>query len=217
LNKVRPLLFFLSILFFILLFTPKLFPLTIEDLTDQLNRKYSSFEDIKMEFTQSISSDVFESKREFKGKIYIKNPDKFRIETPHQTIVTNGQYIWVYSEENKQVTKNNFNSTGGILLPYRYLSSFKDDYKAKLDKDEQIKKRGCYKLILTPKDENSFIAKMMVWVDKESLLTLKLRYWDLNDNEVTFLFKNIKINSKIDDSKFVFKIPFGVELLDLSQ
>jgi outer membrane lipoprotein carrier protein len=193
------------------------FCVKVEDLVDQLNTKYSSFEDIKMDFTQSISSSVFENKREFKGKLYIKNPDKFRVETPLQSIVTNGQSIWVYSEENKQVTKNRLDPKGGILLPYRYLSSFRDEYKARLDQDEQIKDNLCYKLILTPKDENSFISKMIVWIDKDSLLTLKLRYWDLSDNEVTFLFENIKINSQIDNSKFVFEIPPGIEFLDLSR
>ena len=102
-------------------------------------------------------------------------------------------------------------------MPYRYLSSFKHDYKAKLNKDEKVNKRWCYKLILIPKDENSYISKMVVWVDKESLLTSKLKYWDLNDNEVAFIFKNIKINSRIENSKFIFEIPVGVELLDLSE
>ncbi|MCJ7507996.1 MAG: outer membrane lipoprotein carrier protein LolA [candidate division Zixibacteria bacterium] len=215
-SKKKPLLFFLSI-FLVSAFSPRAYPLTVEDLIDQLNNKYSSFEDVRMEFTQSISSDVFENKRHFEGQIYIKNPDKFRIETPQQTIIANGEYIWVYSEENKQVTKNRYDPSSGILLPYRYLNSFKDDYKARMDKEELIRKRWCYKLVLTPKDENSFVTKMIIWVDKETLLTLKLEYWDLNDNEVTFLFKNIRIDSKIDDSEFVFKIPPGIELLDLSE
>jgi chaperone LolA len=216
LNKKRLLLFFLSI-FLAGAFWPKAYPLRVEDLVDQLDEKYSSFEDIKMEFTQSISSNVFESKRHFQGQIYVKNPDKFRIETPQQTIVANGEYIWVYSEENKQVTKNRYDPSSGILLPYRYLNSFKDDYKARTDKEELVRKRWCHKLILTPKDENSFVTKMIIWVDKETLLTLKLEYWDLNDNEVAFFFKNIRIDSKIDDSEFIFKIPPGIELLDLSE
>lgn len=212
----KSLLFFLPVLFAIL--TPaKIFSLKVEDLTDELHGRYASFKDVKMEFVESISSDVFEDKREFEGEIYLKNPDKFRITTSHQTIVTNGEYIWVYSQENKQVTKDEFDPESGILLPYRYLASFKDDYRAKLDKDEEVRKRPCHKLILTPKDENSFISKMIMWVDKESLLILKLRYWDANQNQITFLFKNIRIDSQIDDSDFVFKVPPGVELLDLSQ
>lgn len=215
-NKERTLLFFLSTLL-VFIFPLRVYPLTVEELVSQLDKEYSTFQDIQMEFTQRISSDVFESKRQFEGEIYIKNPDKFRIESPQQTIVANGEYIWVYSRENKQVTKRRFDPANGILLPYRYLSSFKDDYIARLDKDEQIKKRWCYKLVLTPKEENSFVSKMILWVDKEALLTLKLKYWDLNNNEITLLFKNIKIDPNIDVSKFTFEIPAGVELLDLSR
>ena len=189
----------------------------VEDLVDQLNNKYSSFEDIKMDFTQSISSSVFENKRDLKGKLFIKNPDRFRIETPLQTIVTDGQYIWIYSEANKQVTKSKLDREGGVLLPYRYLSNFRDEYKARLGKDEQVRNSWCYKLMLTPEDENSFISKMIVWVNKEDSLTSKLRYWDLGDNEITFLFENIRINSQIDDSRFIFEIPPGIEFLDLSR
>ena len=70
-NKKRPLIFVLSILFIILL-SSQILSLNVEDLVDQLDKKYSSLKDIEMEFTQSISSDVFESKREFEGKLYIK-------------------------------------------------------------------------------------------------------------------------------------------------
>ncbi len=216
-SRRKPLLFLLSMHFAVLFPLMKVFSLTVEDITEQLHEKYASFKDVKMEFVENISSDVFEDKRECQGEICLKNPDKFKITTHDQTIVTNGEHIWVYSRENRQVTEDEFDPRSGTFLPYRYLTSFKEDYEAKLGKDETVRKRSCHKLILTAKEENNFISKMIMWVDKESWLTLKLRYWDSSENEITFLFKNIRIDSQIDDSAFVFKIPPGVELLDLSK
>lgn len=190
---------------------------TSEKLALKVEEKYRSIKDLSMNFTKTLKSEIFETAKETKGKMYLKNPDKFRIETKGESIVTDGKFLWTYSEQNEQVIKSRLDRSKNIFKPNQYLSNFRKEYKAKLTGEEKIDKTKCYKLVLTPKKEDSFITKMIIWIDKKSLLTKKLEYKDSNDNQITLAFDKIKINKGIKDSKFVFKAPEGVEELDLTE
>ena len=190
---------------------------TSEKLALKVEEKYKSIKDLSMNFTKTLKSEIFETQKKTKGKMYLKNPDKFRIETKDEVIVTDGKFLWTYSEQNEQVIKSRLDRSKNIFKPNQYLSNFRKEYKAKLTGEEKIDKTKCYKLVLTPKKEELFITKMIIWIDKKSLLAKKLEYQDSNDNQITLVFDHIKINKGIKDSKFVFKAPEGVEELDLTE
>ena len=40
---------------------------------------------------------------EIEGRIYVQKPDRFRLETGMQTVVTDGETVWSYVPENRQV------------------------------------------------------------------------------------------------------------------
>jgi chaperone LolA len=190
---------------------------TSEELAAKVEEKYRSFKDLSMNFAKTLKSEIFENQKETKGKMYLKNPDKFRIETKEETIVTDGKFLWTYSEENEQVIKSRLDRSKNVFKPNQYLSNFRKEYKAELTGEEKIDKTECYKLVLTPKEKDSFITKMIIWIDKKSLLVKKLEYLDSNDNQITLVFDHVKIDKGIEESKFVFKAPEGVEELDLSE
>lgn len=208
-----------------LLFSSVAFPITPvenpakggEELAQQVEKKYKSLSDLSLDFTKVTKSEIFENQKKIKGKMYLKNPDKFRTETEDEIIVTDGQFLWNYSEENQQVIKNRLDKSKNTFKPNQYLSNFRSEYKTELTGEEKVDKVKCYKLKLTSKKDDLFITKMTIWVDKKSLLAKKLEYQDSNDNQVTLVFDHMKINQGISDSRFVFKTPPGVEELDLSE
>jgi len=208
---------FSLVLLMIFLFCSGVFAITSEKLAAQVEEKYRSFKDLSMNFTKTLKSEIFETEKKTKGKMYLKNPDKFRIETKEEIIVTDGKFLWNYSEENEQVLKSRLDRSKNIFKPNQYLSNFRKEYKAKSTGEEKIDKTECHKLVLTPKEEDSFITKMTIWIDQKNLLAKKLEYQDSNDNEITLIFDKIKTNQGIKDSKFVFKAPKGVEELDLTE
>jgi chaperone LolA len=214
--KMKKLSFSLSLLV-TLLFASVAFAITSEELALQVEKKYKSLSDLSLDFTKVTKSEIFETQRKIKGKMYLKNPDKFRTETEDEVIVTDGKFLWNYSEENQQVIKNRLDKSKDVFKLNQYFSNFRSEYKTELTGEEKVDKVKCYKLKLIPKKDDLFITKMTIWVDKKSLLVKKLEYQDSNDNEITLIFDHIKINQGIPDSKFVFKAPPGVEELDLSE
>ncbi len=202
---------------FLLLLTACVPAVTSEDLALKIEKKYKSLIDISMRFTQTTKSEVFSTENKVRGQMYIKNPDKFRIDIPSQSIVTDGKLLWLFSEKNKQVTIHKLKESKTIFKPNEYLYNFRADYCPQLDKEEKIGRESYHKLVLTPKKENLFITKLTLWIDKKTFLVKKLEYHDMNDNWVSFLFDKVKINSGIKDSEFVYSPPKGIEVVDLTE
>lgn len=191
--------------------------LTADELALLVENKYRSFENLSMDFVKVMRSDVFETESSTQGKMVFGNPDKYRIETSEETIVSDGKFIWTYSSENQQVIKNLAERSGDFFKPYQYLSDFRVNYIPQIRGEEKIDRADCFKLLLSPREKDLFIKKMTVWVEKKSLLARSLTYEDSNDNQVTLTFQHIKANRKIQDSEFIYQVPPGVEEVDLSQ
>jgi len=193
------------------------FSITSEELASEVEKKYRSLKSLSMDFVKITRSDIFETESKIKGKMILKNPDKFKIQTKDETIVCDGKFVWNYSVENKQVIKNLVNRSENLFKPNQYLSNFRSEYVPQLKGEEKVNRTKCFKLLLSPKKDDVFIKRMTIWVDKKNLLVRKLEYKDSNDNEVTLVFQRIKTNRKIKDSEFIFQTPPGVEELDLSE
>lgn len=188
-----------------------------DELARQVEEKYRSLKSLSMDFVKITRSEIFETESKIKGKMLLKNPEKFKIDTKDETIVCDGEFVWSYSVENRQVIKNLADRSENLFKPNQYLANFRSEYVPRLTGEEKIDRTRCFKLSLSPKEEDLFIKKMTIWVDSKKLLAKKLEYTDSNDNQVTLIFQRIKTNRKIKDSEFVFQTPPGVEELDLSE
>jgi outer membrane lipoprotein-sorting protein len=207
------------IIFFVTAFLliSSIWSITSEQLALQVEKKYRSLVTLSMDFVKITRSEIFETESKTKGKMVMKNPDKFRIHTKEESIVCDGEFVWTYSVENQQVIKNSVERSENLFRPNEYLSNFRTEYVPQLAGEEKINRTKCYKLSLFPKKDDVFIRKMNVWVDQKSYLARKLEYVDANENEVALIFQRIETNHKINDSEFVFQIPPGVEEVDLSE
>ncbi len=191
--------------------------ITADELALQVEKEYRSLSDLSMDFTKVTRSEIFETPDKVQGKMILKNPDKFKIETKEETIVCDGKFVWTYSVENQQVVKNSVAKSEGMFKPNQYLSNFHTDYTAALEGEEKVDQTQCFKLLLSSKKEDAFIKKMILWVDQKSLLAKKLEYKDAEENNIVLEFQHVKTNRKIKDPEFVFQTPPGVEELDLSE
>jgi outer membrane lipoprotein-sorting protein len=207
----------LILVFFIIRLNQVIAGITADELATQVEKRYRSLSDISMDFTKVTRSEIFEKPSLVQGKMLLKNPVKFRIETKDEIIVCDGKYVWDYSVENKQVVKNLVDKSESMFKPNQYLSNFRTDYIPSLIGEEKIDKIPCFKLLLSSKQEDTLIKKMTIWVDKQRYLARKIEYKDSQDNDIVLEFKHIQIDRKIKDSEFVFQAPPGVEELDLSE
>lgn len=186
-------------------------------IIEKVNKRYETLKDLSADFQQTFYWKLADETQGFKGKFYIKKPNMLRLETEQQVIVTDGDTVWIYAPENNQVIISSYEESEEPLNPQTLLFEYTENYQPIYVGTEKIGNRKCYLLKLTPCKENQYITEMKVWVDKKAWLTLKAERLDINGNVTTYILSDTKVDSKLDDSIFKFKIPKGVEIVDMSR
>ena len=69
----------------------------------KLQKKYDTINDARTEFTQEVLFGLTKAKHSFKGTMYMKKGNKYRIELEDQTLVTDGLSVWSYIKSTNQV------------------------------------------------------------------------------------------------------------------
>lgn len=185
------------------------------EIIKRVKQKYNTIESFSADFKQIFHWKLVGEAQENNGKIFLKNVDKFRIETNGQLIISDGTTLWTYSKINNQVIIDNMESSEEVMLPREIFLKFSKDYRPLLLGSERLTDADCYIVHLIANSENLFIKEMKVWIDKKNWLTLKIEHVDINENTTIYELSNILINKKIDKQKFTYKIPSNVEIIDM--
>lgn len=187
----------------------------VDEVLSRLQRKYESLRDLSASFTQVVRFGVMQSTQTFGGKLWMKKNNKYRIEMDQQTIVTDGQTVWTYSELNRQVFIDTFRDDPKSITPERLLATAPKNYFASLIGKEQLDGVETIVLKLVPKDSKSSMKSMKLWIDPSSWLMTKVEVLDASETLTTYGAKDVKINAGIDDGLFRFTPPPGVDVIDL--
>lgn len=202
-------------LFFIFQFTNSGYSIDASEIINKVKKKYETVESFSAEFQQSFKWKLAGETQQQEGKIFLKNFDKFRIETDNQLIVSDGKTLWTYSADNNQVLIDDLSNAEDILLPRQLFLKFSEEYNPVLLGEEKYNDADCYALRLVAKNEEVFIKEMKIWIQKDSWLTLKIEHIDINENVTIYTLNNILINKKVDDKYFTYQIPPNVEVIDM--
>jgi len=187
-----------------------------DDIVEEIQERYENLENLSAEFRQVEQFKLTGSKNETTGKIYIKNGTQYRLETEDQVIVTDGATVWTYSMFNNQVLIDRVKKDDASVLPRDLLFKYPREYYASLLTTEDYEDEEHYVLKLDPKqDTHGYVKSMKIWVNSDDYLISKIEYTDFNDNSSMFAIQKVDIKKDLKESFFTFKIPEGVEIVDL--
>ena len=129
-----------------------------------------------------------------------------------EEIIIKENDIWIYKKSEKQALKSAFNKDAYNHVPIALLNNFgdlKNNFDIKLIKDDTLE--------LTPKRRMGFINKLLLEINSTDFPVQTFSVFDLYGNKINITIKNVKINSGLEDSIFIFKLQPGVEVFDLNQ
>lgn len=188
---------------------------TIADVTRGMERRYQMIENVSAQFTQQVKFGFSKIEQNFSGTLIMKKPNKYRLESEHQTLVTDGAAVWAYSPVNKQVVIDHYKENQNTITPERFLVNLPSNYYATVLGTEQAGSVREVMLKLVPKDDRSFIKSVKLWVDQESWMVRRILIVDVNETETTYTIDHLKLNTPIKDSIFTFSPPAGTDVVDL--
>ena len=132
-----------------------------DEIIRKVKAKYDDFKTFYAEFDQTSYWKLADNVQEGHGKIWLKDKDKFRIETQDQIIVSDGKTIWTFSQFNNQVIIHKVEKSGEeIRLPNDIFFKYSEDYIPVYLKDEKINNKDCFVLELRAKTKDIFINYM---------------------------------------------------------
>ncbi len=185
-----------------------------DNLAERIQEKYADIRDIQGNFYQTSYLKDLESVEQYEGEFFIKKPSfiRWRYSKPRdEEVIVRGADTWIYKKSEKQVFKTALSKDAYNQAPIALLSSFgtlKADFDIKIIKEDTLE--------LKPKHQKGFIKKILLEVSSGDFPIKMFSVFDIHGNKIDIAVKNVKINSGLKNSFFVFKLPPGVEVFDFN-
>ncbi|MGB2868444.1 MAG: outer membrane lipoprotein chaperone LolA [Bacteroidota bacterium] len=189
--------------------------LTVKQVTERLQQRYEMIDDATAKFEQVVKFGFSNIEQTFHGTVTMKKPNRYRIESDNQTIVTDGSTVWAYSPVNNQVIVDRYKENQNSVSLEQFILNLPTNYYAALLVSEKGKDGTLLNLKLTPKDDRSFVKSVKLWVEEGNWTVRKVAIIDVNDTETTYLVNELKLNTNVKEKTFTFTAPPGTEVVDL--
>ena len=191
--------------------------LAIPSHLDSLTAILSKIKTYNADFSQEIQDDTGRLLVQTRGKMIVSRPGKFywKSSAPDPILVVgDGKYIWNYDIELEQITKQDLKKALGSSPAALLVSEAVD-----IEKDfvvSTVSKAYCPSPLsqcfsLHPKSEDSIFSNVYIGVEGEKITRIEMQ--DALGQQIVTLFTNIMINQKVDESKFYFKPPKGIDVI----
>ncbi|MEJ2637619.1 MAG: outer-membrane lipoprotein carrier protein LolA, partial [Calditrichia bacterium] len=150
------------------------------------------------------------------GTLWMSQDNKFRLETEDQIIVSNGEVYWRYNKLDNQVLIDYAKKSQQDVFLNNFLFHIADLYYSQVLSEEKEDNQKVYELKLTPRNpDESFFSYIKVWIVDKSWDLKRVTYVDYNDNESEYKIEKLVIDPKLPPDIFQFKIPQGIDVVDL--
>ena len=200
-------------------FTSNVSGLTLDDIIKKVESRYA-VSGFSAFFLQASTIKAMEITDSASGKAFFKRPDKMRweYETPdRQTIITDGNRLWIYRPGDNQVMVGEAPSFFGDGKGFSFLSDMKlvkKQFTILLDKKVED---DTHVLKLLPRQKTFDVSVIYLFISTKNFEVLKIVTYNSYGDETRIELDNIRFKQDIDDSMFNFKIPKGVEILHLDE
>jgi outer membrane lipoprotein carrier protein len=140
-------------------------------------------------------------------KVQVKG-QKFRLEIPGSTIVSDGKTLWNYNKDAKEVTIKNFNADSDEMNPAKIFTMYETGYKYKYVKEEKAGAVNCHQIDLYPsvKPEKKKFHTVKLYVDKAKKQMVQMRMMMKDGGQQVYDVKALKANVELADKLFVFDL-----------
>ncbi|MCW8922423.1 MAG: outer membrane lipoprotein chaperone LolA [Gammaproteobacteria bacterium] len=201
--------YFLNLIFLFLIALPT--TLLAGEGEQLLERFLTQSKTMSADFVQTLRTDDNEVLQESKGRFYLSRPGRFRwnyTEPYQQEIVSDGEQVWIYDVDLKQVTvQQQSASTNNTPMA---LMEGKLKLEQAYDVSELDHRDGVYRLKLSSKTDDVDFSQLIVGVDKQGMQFMQLR--DQFEQTTDIVFENLELNRKLADDLFKFTPPEGVDV-----
>ncbi len=188
-----------------------------ESILRGLQKKYESTIDFMADFQQVTELKTLNRIIEASGMVYFRRPGKmlWRYEDPKgQLILADGEYLYYYQPEEKQVIKSRLSKAFLSDTPLSFMlgiGDLKRDFNGTLIGTET----DHFIIRLTPKEELGGVGELRLGIEKGDFDIVWARIEDAVGNVTTIRFSGMQREVGFADSIFRLEVPEGVDVIEL--
>jgi outer membrane lipoprotein carrier protein len=180
----------------------------------RLQGRYETTRTLTADFRQSVESPTLASPLESRGTVAFEKPNRMRWDyaaPDPQLIVGDGETLWIYQPEEKQVLKAPLAQAFQTRTPASFLAGLgrvERDFQASLERDEPAR----WVLRLVPR-KDAGIGTLTLAVRKADAAIEEARIADPLGTTTRIVFANERRNVPLDAALFRFTPPPGVDVV----
>ena len=193
--------------------------LGLDELVARVQARYDRTQHLHAQFRQETRLHGFDQVQTGAGEVWILKPGMMRwdyTKPEPQTIIANGDSLWIYLPRDRQVIRDQVNHSVGTRTPALFLAG-----QARLTElftitgapAQDSSEAGLLPLELTPKAGALPHTHVQLGIDATSYLVRRVRLTDALGNITTMWFSHIDTEGRVEPSMFQFQVPPGVEVI----
>ena len=198
-----------------ILSTPAANAATVDETVEMIQGKFAKITNITGSFSQTSYIKDLEETQKYSGTFFLIKPSHMMWEYADprdEKVVINGTETWIHKKSQNQVIKTTFNKESYSQVPIAMLQSFDN-----IRNDFHITMPEKNALQLIPKRKIGFINTLVLETSEEGVPLKMFTIIDTYGNIIMIELDNIKVNPGLDASIFIFEVPQGAEVFDMSK
>jgi len=180
----------------------------------ELQSRYAALEGLRASFTQVTASEFADDSSQIDGTVLLSK-NKYRVETPTQTVVTNGTTTWIYAPADSQVVVNDADAEASTLTPQTFLTTAPEKYDLASTRSSSRDDAPHEVLSLAAANASARFKEATLWVRRSDRIVTRLRAVDRNGSILDLRLRDIRVNPRLNENAFSFAAPEGVEVVNL--
>jgi len=183
-----------------------------KDAAADLSQRLDGMNNLAGAFTQTLLDEEGEILEESRGAFAMARPGLFdwhTLEPFEQRMISDGETIWVYDPDLQQVTvrevDERMRQTPAVILSEN-MEALNETFVVSREEN-----RDLTFFALTPKDDTDLFARLELGF--EGPLLREIRIHDDLDQISVFKLDQLTRNGELDQSRFEFDVPEGVDVL----
>lgn len=182
--------------------------------TTDLTKLLNAFQTLQADFVQTTYDSHGKIIQKGSGKMSLVRPGRFRWEVKQpfpQVIIANKQKLWIYDPDLEQVTIRHLNQAAGEAPAL--LLSHVDQALAQNFAINFIKSKSNWQwyALRSKKNDHMFANTQIGFLNGQ---LKEMRLTDRLGHELLIQFNNVKLNQKLADALFIFKVNKKIDVIN---
>jgi outer membrane lipoprotein carrier protein len=189
------------------------------ELMARVQKRYDDITRLHARFRQETRLQGFDQVQTGEGEVWILKPGMMRWDyskPERQTIIANGETLWIYLPEERQVIRDQVQTSMGTRTPALFLAGqarLAELFSVASSASQVPGEEGLLRLELTPKEGTLPYSHVELGIHPTSYYVARVKLVDPLGSVTTMWFSDIDTQAAVHPSLFQFQVPSGVEVI----